>query len=101
MSIITPEEPKMSLHGGHDTALAEQAEQEHSEATPTINTSLKVAIGSSFILRLAGASTGFLLGAYLKQIVQADANLIGALAAVYYATELLLAPVFGAFSDLR
>ncbi len=96
MSILTPEEPKSALQDEHVVAVAE-----HKEAAPAIGTSLKVAIGSSFILRLAGASTGFLLSAYLKQIVQADANLIGALAAVFYATELLLAPVFGALSDLR
>src|SRR5205814_9636158 len=67
----------------------------------TVGRSLKVAIGSSFILRLAGASTGLLLQFYLKQVVGADANLIGLLVTVFYVTELLLAPVFGALSDLR
>ncbi len=62
---------------------------------------LRVAIGSSFVLRLAGSSTGLLLSLYLAQVVHADANVIGILAAVFYATELALAPVFGALSDLR
>ncbi|MFL5732559.1 MAG: MFS transporter [Chloroflexia bacterium] len=70
-------------------------------AEPRLNSSLKVAISSSFMLRMAGAMTGFMLQLYLKQVVHADANLIGTLAGVYYITELLLAPIFGALSDLR
>ena len=98
MSIISPEEHDVSLPTEHDSA---EASHEHHDARPTINRSLKVAIGSSFTLRLAGASTGLLLSFYLKQVVQADAWLISILAVVYYATELVLAPVFGALSDLR
>ncbi|MDQ6694488.1 MAG: MFS transporter, partial [Chloroflexota bacterium] len=72
------------------------------QSAPTLmNRGLRVAISSSFVLRLAGASTGFLLSTYLARVVHADANVIGLLAAVYFATELLLAPVFGALSDLR
>src|SRR5436305_8102969 len=91
MSVLTPEE----------TQATETGPRGPGGASPRIGTSLRMAIGSSFILRLAGASTGFLLQIYLKRVVHADANLIGALAAVYYVTELLLAPVFGALSDLR
>lgn len=72
-----------------------------STAERPISKGLRVAIGSSFVLRLAGASTGLMLAAYLRQVVRADANIIGLLAAVFYSTELLLAPVFGALSDLR
>src|SRR5437867_7688301 len=68
---------------------------------PRIGTPLKVAIGSSFILRLAGSSTGLLLSSYLALVVKADANVIGALSAVFFAAELVLAPIFGALSDLR
>jgi MFS family permease len=92
MSVATSEEKAPET--GH-------ADRQDGGPPPRINASLRAAIGSSFILRLAGASTGFLLQIYLKRVVHADANLIGALAAVYYVTELLLAPVFGALSDLR
>src|SRR5436305_479465 len=91
MSVLTPEE----------TQATETGPRGPGGASPRIGTSLRMAIGSSFILRLAGASTGFLLQLYLKRVVHADANLIGVLSGVYYVTELLLAPVFGAFSDLR
>ena len=91
MSVVTPEE----------TQTTETGPQGQGGEGPRIGASLRVAIGSSFILRLAGASTGFLLQLYLKRVVHADANLIGVLSGVYYVTELLLAPMFGAFSDLR
>src|SRR5438874_8668519 len=91
MSVLTPEE----------TQATETGPRGPGGASPHIGASLRVAIGSSFILRLAGASTGFLLQLYLKRVVHADANLIGVLSGVYYVTELLLAPMFGAFSDLR
>lgn len=97
MSLITPEKSTGAIPEPPQSAL----DKAQDAPSPGIGTPLKVAIGSSFVLRLAGASTGLLLAAYLRQIVHADANVIGVLAAVFYATELLLAPVFGAFSDLR
>src|SRR5437879_6181704 len=99
MSTLASEEKEKEAADEHLSS------HEHEEGghglMPHMDTSLKVAIGSSFILRLAGASTGLMLGLYLKKMVQADANLIGTLAVVFYVTELLLAPVFGALSDLR
>lgn len=80
---------------------AASSEAESPAAEQPISKGLRVAIGSSFVLRLAGASTGLLLASYLRQVVHADANIISLLAAVFYATELFLAPVFGALSDLR
>jgi MFS family permease len=71
------------------------------ERPPRIDTPLKVVIASSFVLRVAGAATGLLLGTYLRQVVGAGTDLIGLLAAIFYVTELTLAPVFGALSDLR
>jgi MFS family permease len=66
-----------------------------------IDTPLKVVIASSFVLRLAGASTAIMLAAFLRQELNAQADLIGILAALFYVTELTLAPVFGAISDLH
>ena len=66
-----------------------------------INTPLKVVIASSFVLRLAGALTASLLGAHLRQTLNAGPDLIGILSALFYVTELTLSPVFGALSDLR
>lgn len=99
MSIVTPEEPQTAA--GKDRLHKIGDSRPHHVHDEKIPTPLKIAIGSSFILRLAGAATGLLLGFYLKQVVQADANEIGLLAGVFYITELLLAPVFGALSDLR
>lgn len=75
--------------------------QEGTVTVNGINTPLKVVIGSSFVLRIAGASTAILLSSYLKQVVDAGTDLIGLLSALFYLTELTLAPVFGALSDLR
>lgn len=74
---------------------------EEADISQRINTPLKVVIVSSFLLRLAGGSTALLLSAYLKQVVHADAALIGLLYAVFYISELSLSPIFGALSDLR
>lgn len=95
--LIIPEESS-SLETAEEAA---STEAESPAAEQPISRGLRVAIGSSFVLRLAGASTGLLLTSYLRQVVHADANVIGVLAAVFYATELILAPVFGALSDLR
>ncbi len=62
---------------------------------------LKVVIASSFVLRLAGALTASLLGALLRQEMNAGPDLIGILSALFYITELTLSPVFGALSDLK
>src|SRR5262245_20480486 len=94
MSIISPEETDVAA--AEDALLAVGT-----TAQPRMSGSLRVAIGSSFILRLAGACTGLLLATYLTKVVGADANAIGLLSAVFFATELLLAPIFGALSDLR
>jgi len=94
MQAVSPEEQQVEERSAH----AHAHEHERMRRMPR---PLRIAIGSSFILRLAGASTGLLLGVYLKQVVKADANEIGLLAGVFYITELLLAPIFGALSDLR
>ncbi len=97
MAIFTPSETAArSEDEGTDPA-----GQQHGIVGGRLSTSLKVAIGSSFVLRLAGASTGLLLATYLKQVVGANPVTISALSAVFYATELFLAPLFGALSDLH
>jgi MFS family permease len=93
MATITPE---------HVTARTDSDEQIVEDARPeTIATPLKVVIASSFLLRIAGAATGILLAAFLRQNFNAQADVIGTLAALFFVTELILAPVFGALSDLR
>jgi MFS family permease len=62
---------------------------------------LKVVIASSFVLRIAGAATAILLSSLLRQTFNAQPDAIGILSALFYVTELTLAPVFGAVSDLR
>src|SRR5687768_1833648 len=97
MSMISPEELVIPA----EVALAAEDDVAPAVLTTRIDTPLRVVIASSFVLRLAGASTAFMLGAYLKQVINADTDLIGILAALFYVTELTLAPVFGAISDLR
>ncbi|MEO8287299.1 MAG: MFS transporter [Chloroflexota bacterium] len=93
MAILTPDEI---------TILADPGEKVVEKVQPDkISTPLKVVIASSFLLRIAGAATGILLASYLRQGFDAQADLIGTLSALFYVTELLLAPVFGALSDLR
>jgi MFS family permease len=102
MSITAPDESKASLHDTHEAVGPHEHEHQDAHAAKlTISRPLKVAIGTSFSLRLAGASAYLMLGIYLKQMLNADAWLISMLAVVFYATELLLAPLFGALSDLR
>jgi MFS family permease len=60
-----------------------------------------VVIASSFVLRIAGAATAILLSSLLRQTFNAQPDAIGILSALFYVTELTLAPVFGAVSDLR
>lgn len=90
------------------TTLAEPDQETVAQAVTTeearserIATPLKVVIASSFLLRIAGAATAIMLAAFLRQEFDAQSDLIGILAALFYVTELLLAPVFGALSDLR
>ncbi len=78
-----------------------QIDDVEADVSQRINTPLKVVIASSFLLRLAGGATALLLSAYLKQVVHAEAALIGLLYAVFYVSELSLSPIFGALSDLR
>lgn len=93
MAILTPDES--ALVGETN------APSRTDEAPLRIDTPLKVVIASSFVLRLAGASTAIMLAAYLRQTIGAEADLIGILAALFYVTELTLSPVFGAISDLK
>jgi MFS family permease len=71
-----------------------------------ISRSLWVGIFTSFLLRMAGGATGVLLVKYLNARVAPargedfiDPGIIGLLTGIYFATELLGAPVLGAFSD--
>lgn len=96
MSISSPEEERVVAPESIAPSRAREG-----EALPRIDTALKVVIGSSLVLRIAGASTGLLLSAYLREVVGAQTDLIGLLAAIFYLTELTLAPLFGALSDLR
>lgn len=97
MSMISPEEMVIPV----EVTLSAEEDGAPGATMSRLDTPLKVIIASSFVLRLAGASTAFMLGAYLKQVINADTDLIGILAALFYVTELTLAPVFGAISDLR
>jgi len=96
MSTTTPEE-----HTAASNATVQEPTIEEAIEFSRINTPLKVVIGSSFVLRIAGACTAILLASYLRQVVDAGTDLIGILSALFYLTELTLAPVFGALSDLR
>lgn len=99
MSTITAEEAIVSpAVAESDISAAEENEQTPASA---LGLPLKIVIGSSFLLRLAGGATGILLAAYLKRVVGAQADLIGLLGAIFYLSELLLSPIFGALSDLK
>lgn len=82
-------------------ALSAPPKEGESNAALRIETPVKVVIASSFVLRLAGASTAIMLAAYLKQEMGTNIDVIGLLGALFYVVELTLAPVFGAISDLR
>ncbi|MGI8588762.1 MAG: MFS transporter [Chloroflexia bacterium] len=67
-----------------------------------LNASLISAIVVGFLLRAAGGATGILLGFYLNRVVsppRIDPAIVAALTAAYYAAEVVLAPVFGSWSD--
>jgi MFS family permease len=98
MSAITPED---IISTEEDVALSPSSEKEGSIAPLPIENPVKVVIASSFVLRLAGASTAIMLAAYLKQEIGAKLDVIGILGSLFYVVELTLAPVFGAISDLR
>ncbi|HUP27220.1 MAG TPA: MFS transporter [Chloroflexia bacterium] len=98
MVMITPEE----MAAPSELIPSPPAQEDNRSALPQgLSAPLMVVIGSSFLLRLAGGSTGLLIAVYLKQVVRAEADQIGFLAAIFYLSELLLAPVFGALSDIR
>lgn len=96
MAITSEETPIIQ-----NPTLVDLHDLEEIDVAQRITTPLKVVIASSFLLRLAGGATALLLSAYLKQVVNADAALIGLLYAVFYISELTLSPIFGALSDLR
>src|SRR5690242_19203507 len=70
-----------------------------------MNASLIAGIVVGFLLRCAGAASGLLLGFYLNRVVSAQTGgavnpgIIAVLTAAFFAVELLLAPVFGSWSD--
>jgi MFS family permease len=98
MSAIAPEDMTATEEA---VTLSASPKEGESTAALRIDTPVKVVIASSFVLRLAGASTAVMLGFYLKQELGAQIDLIGGLASLFYVIELTLAPIFGALSDLR
>ncbi len=69
-----------------------------------LNSSLIAGIIVGFLLRCAGGASGVLLGFYLNRVVSArsgaiDPSVIAILTAAFFTVELLLAPVFGSWSD--
>jgi MFS family permease len=95
MATIIPEDVTGLAEPNEQYSLPEDTKPER------IDNPLRVVIASSFVLRIAGAATAIMLAAFLRQDFNAQADLIGILAALFYVTELTLAPVFGAISDLR
>lgn len=105
MSVVAPKELKATskeITAAEDVAVsAPTYEEVEHESALRIENPVKVVIASSFVLRLAGGSTAIMLSSYLKQDVAATIGAIGILYSLFYVTELTLAPVFGAISDLR
>lgn len=80
------------------------AQSRYSRPSLRLGRSLKVALFSTFVLRLAGSANGALIGIYLAWIFRnglfpMTPELVGLLTAAYYATELVLATPFGTLSD--
>ena len=80
------------------------AQSRHITSSLRLGRSLKVALFSTFVLRLAGSANGALIGIYLAWIFRnglfpMTPELVGILTAAYYATELVLATPFGTLSD--
>ena len=66
--------------------------------------SLRAVLAGTFALRFSTGLTGAMLGLYLAYLpdhggAQVDARVVGALAAVFFVTELVLSPIFGIVSD--
>jgi MFS family permease len=95
MATFIPEEITALAEPDERVKTPRDIEPEH------ISFPLKVVIASSFVLRIAGAATAILLSSQLRQTFNAQPDAIGILSALFYVTELTLAPVFGAVSDLR
>jgi MFS family permease len=71
-------------------------------APPRITGSLIAAIVVGFLLRCAGGAAGVLLGFYLNRVVSppsVDPGVVAGLTVAFFASEFLLAPVFGSWSD--
>jgi MFS family permease len=67
-----------------------------------MNASLIAGIVVGFLLRCAGAASGVMLGFYINRVIYngaAPPDLFTGLTAAFFAVELLLAPVFGGWSD--
>ncbi len=69
-----------------------------------LNGSLITAIVVGFLLRCASGATGVLLGFYLNRVVSGadqaiNPGVIAGLTTAFFVVELLLAPVFGSWSD--
>jgi MFS family permease len=66
--------------------------------------SLRFVLLGTFTLRFSTGLTGAMLGLYLADLpshggVAVDARVVGAYAAIFYLTELVLSPIFGILSD--
>lgn len=96
MPTMVPE--KVTALSEAEKAAVSAAENEKAER---MTRPMKIVVASSFVLRMAGAMTAILLSSLLKQELHAGPGLIGMLYSLFYVTELLLSPVFGALSDLR
>ena len=75
-----------------------------SNSARRVDRSLISGIVVGFLLRCAGGASGVLLGFYLNRVVNAqsgavDPGVIAMLTTAFFAVELFLAPVFGAWSD--
>jgi MFS family permease len=96
MSTTVPEKVTALSESEKAAVPADKAEKAERMTRP-----MKVVVGSSLVLRVAGAMTAILLSSLLRQELNAGPALIGVLYALFYVTELLLSPIFGALSDLR
>src|SRR5579859_3463049 len=70
--------------------------------TAQLNGSLIAGIVVGFLLRCAGGAAGVLLGFYLNRVVsppKVDPAVVAGLTVAYFASEFLLAPLFGSWSD--
>jgi MFS family permease len=75
-------------------------------AAANLSASLKLALAGNTAMRIAGPATGLLLTSYYLPYLNerhqaANAFVVGALSAAYYAAELSCSPLLGALSDRR